>query len=333
MNKKHYKMSDADQKHSSSHGGHFTASHPCSASKCSVPSNVVLDHTSATTLSVPPFAPQPGIGQQIGDPVSSVTRSTATPPVSSSDCNIHEFCYYFQQFIFISAIMTGSALVVAGAVMHAQNGELLVFVYIGVLLVGVNTVLLMIQCYVRRKQKKRARAYSAGRRPQDNRAVHYSVLSTNPPVSVPVSHTQPTTLTFDGNSRYPYHHRIHSDVPHPMYGDWRGPQQYGVKTSVETGPHGHYMLPIPTSQAPPTFRSRSVMSNTRYTKENFPHSPPLNQHSSHRPIVTPQGSQLPTPRSDCMPFDSYTPSGPPPSYNELLHSGRLPQDGTTVHIL
>ncbi|XP_022253837.1 uncharacterized protein LOC111088329 [Limulus polyphemus] len=322
-------MYGAEQEHLTSIGGHFIVSYPSNTSRGAVPSNSFFDHTNVTTPLAPPFAPQPDVSQQHGDTATSITRSTATPPVSSSEFNIHEFCYYFQQVIFISAIMTGGALIIAGAVMHAQNGELLVFVYIGVLLIGVNSVLLTIQCYVRQKQNKRARVSSTGRRPQENTAVHYNALDTNPLVSAPVSYSQPTGIAPSGISGYLHQHRMYSDAQHHMYGDCRRMHQYGAKTSLEVGQHGHCMLPLQTSQVPPVVGS--LLSYTCYPKENYINSQPLNQHPSHQPIVTPQSSQLPTPRSEHMPV-SYTSSGPP-SYNDLLASGRLPPDGTTVHII
>lgn len=38
-------------------------------------------------------------------------------------------------------------------------------------------------------------------------------------------------------------------------------------------------------------------------------------------------------RSDMCPPEGYKPTAPPPSYDDLLRSGRLPQDGTTVHLI
>ncbi|KAF8771704.1 uncharacterized protein LOC129988172 [Argiope bruennichi] len=302
----------------------------------------------AGTSAAPPFAPRPHYGQQVRQQhqqrlhsTAASSRSGATsahtdraPPsavsgtssASTTECNIHEVCYYFQQAIFILAIMTGVALVIAGAVMHVQNGELLVLVYIGVLLGAVNTVLLTIQCCVRRKQKKRARAYRASRQTQgppssapSSAVVRYDPLS-NPLLSstqtVPPSEVQ----------QYHYkHYHIHApNVPQPGFQDF--PVQQGAVFAQS---------PTESSQTRfhhgvPYHRSGSIAGHHRHTKGMYQKSPPLGQ--SHRPLLNPLGQPQPTIRSELCPPESY--KGPvPPSYEDMLRTGRLPQDGTTVHLI
>lgn len=121
---------------------------------------------------VPPFAPQPLIAPP--HPTGGAT------PVSTVTCNAHEVCHYFQQVLYVSAILTGIALVIAGAIQTgASSGsleeappgsDLLVFVYIGVLLIGVNVSLLLLQCYMRSKELQRAR------RNQQAQPVRYNPL-------------------------------------------------------------------------------------------------------------------------------------------------------------
>lgn len=138
-----------------------------------------------TQVRVPPFVPRPhraaSAGETLLPPVVGGTLASqpralstasanfsAPPPVSTVTCNAHEVCHYFQQVFYVSAILTGIALVIAGAIQTGVpedpvdaaavgGGDLLVFVYIGVLLIGVNVSLLLLQCYMRSKELRRAR--------------------------------------------------------------------------------------------------------------------------------------------------------------------------------
>ncbi|XP_064462889.1 uncharacterized protein LOC135391341 [Ornithodoros turicata] len=131
---------------------------------------------------VPPFAPQP----LLGPPANGHTAVTSSSS-SAVTCNAHEVCHYFQQVLYVSAILTGIALVIAGAIQSGASSsvhpdeatpgsDLLVFVYIGALLIGVNVSLLMLQCYMRSKELKRAR-----RNTQRARPVRYNPLVAPPP--------------------------------------------------------------------------------------------------------------------------------------------------------
>lgn len=116
---------------------------------------------------------------------------------------------------YVSAILTGIALVIAGAIQTGapddlessaaaaasvdvagasanvgdagRGGDLLVFVYIGVLLIGVNVSLLLLQCYVRSKELRRARRSAAVQNatvvvaPPAGAAVHYNPLVSGAP--------------------------------------------------------------------------------------------------------------------------------------------------------
>ncbi|KDR19068.1 hypothetical protein L798_06424 [Zootermopsis nevadensis] len=70
------------------------------------------------------------------------------------------FCYYCLQVIFIAGILTGVSLTIAGGVLRSQSrgGDLLVLVYIGCMIAMVCTLLLSVQCCVRRNVKRRKRA-------------------------------------------------------------------------------------------------------------------------------------------------------------------------------
>lgn len=64
------------------------------------------------------------------------------------------------QMVFIAGILTGVSLMIAGSVLRGQKrgGDLMVLVYIGCLTVLVCTLLLSVQCCVRRDVKRRKRA-------------------------------------------------------------------------------------------------------------------------------------------------------------------------------
>jgi hypothetical protein len=67
--------------------------------------------------------------------------------------------------IFIAGMLTGVSLIIAGAVLRSQSrgGDLLVLVYIGCMIAMVCSVLLSVQCCVRRNVKRRKRALRAAR--------------------------------------------------------------------------------------------------------------------------------------------------------------------------
>lgn len=154
----------------------------------------------------------------------SAASGTASAMSSTVTCNAHEVCHYFQQVFYVSAILTGIALVIAGAIQTGapddlesagsnaasadvagasanvgnvgRGGDLLVFVYIGVLLIGVNVSLLLLQCYMRSKELRRARRSAATQSatmvavPPAGAAVHYNpLLSGAPPRQVALSCT------------------------------------------------------------------------------------------------------------------------------------------------
>jgi hypothetical protein len=70
-----------------------------------------------------------------------------------------------RQVIFTAGILTGVSLAIAGRVLRSQSrsGDLLVLVYIGCMITMVCTVLLSVQCCVRRNVKRRKRALRAAR--------------------------------------------------------------------------------------------------------------------------------------------------------------------------
>ncbi|KAK6624189.1 hypothetical protein RUM43_004494 [Polyplax serrata] len=84
------------------------------------------------------------------------------------------FCYYFLQVIFIAGILTGIALTIAGSVLHGnqREGDLVVLMYIGVLLVLVCILLLSVHCCVRRNVKQRKRALRMTLMDGSRRLVH-----------------------------------------------------------------------------------------------------------------------------------------------------------------
>ncbi|KFM67709.1 hypothetical protein X975_00539, partial [Stegodyphus mimosarum] len=282
----------------------------------------------AGTSAAPPFAPRPHYGQQVRQQhqqrlhsTAASSRSGATsahtdriPPsavsgassASSTECNIHEVCYYFQQAIFILAIMTGVALVIAGAVMHVQNGELLVLVYIGVLLGAVNTVLLTIQCCVRRKQKKRSRAYRATRPPQGPpSSAPSSAVVRYDPLSNPLLSTTQTVPSAEVQQYHYKHYHIHSqNVAQTPFQDF--PVQQGVFAQSPTESSQtrfHHGVPY--------HRSGSMVVHHRHAKGMYQKSPPLGQ--VHRPLLNTLGPQKANVRSEVCPQE---PTAPPPSYED-----------------
>lgn len=258
-----------------------------------------------TSSAAPPFAPRPHYGQQIRQQHQQRLHSTAAssrsggtshtdriPPsavsgtssASTTECSVNEVCYYFQQAIFILAIMTGVALVIAGAVMHVQNGELLVLVYIGVLLGAVNTVLLTIQCCVRRKQKKRSRAYRSSRPSQGPpSSAPSSAVVRYDPLSNPLLSTTQTVPATDVQQYHYKHYHIHSpNVNQTSFQDF--PVQQGIFAQSPTESSQtrlHHGVPY--------HRSGSVAGHHRHAKGLYQKSPPLGQ--AHRPLLNTLGPQ------------------------------------------
>lgn len=260
----------------------------------------------------PPFAPRPHYGltannseracrtsTSTGRSVTIATASSIQPNAitTTQKCGFHEVCYYIQLFVFISAVLTGFALVIAGAVMHSQYGEMVVFVYIGGLLVCVNSALLAIQCFVRKNQKKRARCYTNTSR-QANSSVQGStvmighqqylpITSANniPPSLPPIRGIPPSSNLEHSNNMEPVtrpspahlsamdYFNVASQGQHsPTYSDlqikYLSPTHSAISYKLNTSNQGHL------SQA---HHSRD--------RSRFHHSPPLGQ--PHHHIQTP----------------------------------------------
>ncbi|XP_015917255.1 uncharacterized protein [Parasteatoda tepidariorum] len=306
--------------------------------------SVFSQHTNPSSYSgasaAPPFAPHPHYGQQIrqqqrlhsttGSSRSGATSAhtdripssaiSGTSSASTTECNIHEVCYYFQQAIFILAILTGVTLVIAGAVMHVQNGELLVLVYIGVLLGAVNTVLLTIQCCVRRKQKKRARAYRATRQSQGSHTTPSNAVVRYDPLSNPLLSATHTVPPSDVQQYHYKHYHIHPPSQQ-AFQDFPVPQGLFAQSPTESSQtRMHHNIPMHRSGG-----------HHRITKASYQKSPPLGQ--AHRPLLNTLGPQQGVViRSDMGSQEAYK-TTVPANYDDLLRCGRHTQDGTTVHLI
>lgn len=103
-----------------------------------------------------------------------------TKKILQSDIIYIVICCYFTvimfnlQVIFIAGILTGIALTIAGSVLHGnqREGDLVVLMYIGVLLVLVCILLLSVHCCVRRNVKQRKRALRMTLMDGSRRLVH-----------------------------------------------------------------------------------------------------------------------------------------------------------------
>lgn len=94
----------------------------------------------------------------------SVTATDGGVDACGGHCVAFEnFCHYCLQVLFIAGILTGISLTIAGSVLRGQKrgGDLMVLVYIGCLIAMVCTLLLSVQCCVRRNVKRRKRARRA----------------------------------------------------------------------------------------------------------------------------------------------------------------------------
>ncbi|XP_067140524.1 uncharacterized protein [Centruroides vittatus] len=283
---------------------------PINAGSSAVSANTALTSTTLT----PPYAPYP---KQPKGTTLERNNVPELPLTASDECNIHEVCYYFQQILFIAAILTGTALVVAGAIMHIQSGEWLVFVYIGVLLAGVNMVLLLIQCYIRKQQKQRTKLHYTVVR-QRSGAVQYNPLGTN--------NQMPATLGSGRERHKPK--QGHLNLVQPPFKEFSPVSSTNIVQSP-TDSHKRAMFLMPS----PSYRSGPSISHHRQAKEIHPRSPSLVHRPIHRSVAATGGSQLPLSRYENSPQESHLPPVPPPSYDDLICIGHLPQDGTSVHLI
>ncbi|XP_054282898.1 uncharacterized protein LOC129000727 [Macrosteles quadrilineatus] len=92
------------------------------------------------------------------------THEPAVDPCGGHCTAFENFCHYCLQVLFIAGILTGISLTIAGSVLKGQKrgGDLMVLVYIGCLTAMVCTLLLSVQCCVRRNVKRRKRARRGG---------------------------------------------------------------------------------------------------------------------------------------------------------------------------
>lgn len=111
------------------------------------------------------------------------------------------------QVVFIAGILTGVSLMIAGSVLRGQKrgGDLMVLVYIGCLTVLVCTLLLSVQCCVRRDVKRRKRA--RGLRPPAPIPLHDLA-----PQAEPLVHHLITASQSGHNQRY-----IHDSLIRSVY--------------------------------------------------------------------------------------------------------------------
>ncbi|XP_068631950.1 uncharacterized protein [Battus philenor] len=117
---------------------------PC-ASSFSLPLCEVDAHTQ--TVSRSPIPPVPSVSPEV--PIIGAC---------GGHCPGFEYvCYYILQVIFVVGILTGISLCIAGIVLRRtnRNGDLGVLVYIGCLASCVCSVLLGVQCCVRREIRQR----------------------------------------------------------------------------------------------------------------------------------------------------------------------------------
>lgn len=294
-------------------------------------------HSGAVTLGsarVPPFVPRPhrgGVGTEALLPLAgggsgggdgshhqqrrtqSAASGTASAVSSTVTCNAHEVCHYFQQVFYVSAILTGIALVIAGAIQTGapddlessaaaaasvdvagasanvsdagRGGDLLVFVYIGVLLIGVNVSLLLLQCYVRSKELRRARRSAAAQNatvvvaPPAGAAVHYNPLVSGAPprqVALPCTVGGPSALLA---------------------------QQPAV-------------LPSPSGKGQPRRGYPPTSVHSAATAPTFPTAQP------HCWLLPPASRAATTVASQ-----------PPPSYDNLMVANHAPRDVATLHLI
>lgn len=161
-----------------------------------------------------PLRPAPPRGGRGAPPAAALPLGHLRPrPAARVDSHVQRArsLPLLPTVFYVSAILTGIALVIAGAIQtgapdasvdpelpampagiseppgSGPGGDLLVFVYIGVLLIGVNVSLLLLQCYMRSKELRRARRATALQPPSAPPAtVHYNPLvsSVGPPRQV-----------------------------------------------------------------------------------------------------------------------------------------------------
>ncbi|XP_075230854.1 uncharacterized protein LOC142329859 isoform X2 [Lycorma delicatula] len=88
-------------------------------------------------------------------PASCATSTDGGVDACGGHCvTLENFCHYCLQVLFIAGILTGISLTIAGSVLKGKRGgDLMVLVYIGVLTALVCTLLLSVQCCVKRRQR------------------------------------------------------------------------------------------------------------------------------------------------------------------------------------
>ncbi|XP_077288275.1 uncharacterized protein LOC143912778 [Arctopsyche grandis] len=101
---------------------------------------------------------------------SPVPSEIRAPGGCGGHCPGFEYvCYYVLQIIFVVGILTGVSLCIAGSVLRRSNrgGDLSVLVYIGCLAFMVCSLLLGVQCCVRRSNKQRGKQLRMRTAPPD----------------------------------------------------------------------------------------------------------------------------------------------------------------------
>ncbi|KAL3178835.1 hypothetical protein MRX96_009507 [Rhipicephalus microplus] len=206
----------------------------------------------------PPFAPQPHTGVQPGGMRSlSVTSAHAQQPqqqpVSTVTCNAHEVCHYFQQVFYVSAILTGIALVIAGAIQTGAPDA------------SLSSELPPHRTWDRRAARRRDRR----RRPTRPPSVPPATVHYNPLVSVGPPRQVPMPCAADIASGI---HRQQPQMPSPGKAQRRG---YGPASvhSVATVPampsaQPHWLLTpgsraatVAASQPPPSYDNLLVVGH------------------------------------------------------------------------
>uniref|UniRef100_A0A1B6JHS5 Uncharacterized protein n=1 Tax=Homalodisca liturata TaxID=320908 RepID=A0A1B6JHS5_9HEMI len=121
----------------------------------------VIEGPRLNRAALPPLG-APGSERAV-TPASTVHTEGAVDPCGGHCTAFENFCHYCLQVLFIAGILTGVSLTVAGSVLRGQKrgGDLMVLVYIGCLTAMVCTLLLSVQCCVRRNVQRRKRARGA----------------------------------------------------------------------------------------------------------------------------------------------------------------------------
>ncbi|GIY82748.1 uncharacterized protein CEXT_635351 [Caerostris extrusa] len=251
----------------------LTASFPNIQIPAAIVALVLLVH-----LQHPPFAPRPHYGQQVRQQHQQRLHSTAASSRSGAT--------------------------------SAHTDRAPPSAVSGVLLGAVNSVLLTIQCCVRRKTKEESKGLSCSRQPQGPpSSAPSSAVVRYDPLSNPLLSSTQTVPSSDVQQYHYKHYHIHApNVSQPGFQDF--PVQQGIfaqsptESSQTRFQHGV-----------PYHRSGSIAGHHRHTKGMYQKSPPLGQ--THRPLLNPLGQPQTNIRSDLLPPESY--KGPiPPSYEDIL---------------